>query len=297
MQTAYDVVSKRFSYFELTTLKSEESAWFRRLLDNVRFYIHCQQTAPTARVYRAKDSAKQWAENDTRSRLEQLHAVFHACNTVPTAVFYLPTYLEMDGPLRKAVVGVEGVDFQDTEVMLPLLAGISDLGHLDIDFLTLLPVKDGLASSGLRYGKGVLQHFSAILSGEAVGELYDWQLPSQVNPDDDLLASLPKIGVRRVEKQEAASKLLQLMQDLWQLGEYRQRLSPDNIIEHQWLQELEQNTQNKAKSHLSIIKPNINGHAFNTLSECVNECLNQENTIQPSHLLSVMNDLVISEFA
>ncbi|UOG77627.1 hypothetical protein MTX78_25015 (plasmid) [Hymenobacter tibetensis] len=292
MQAAQRAISARHDYFELAALEQEETGWYPRLLDSVRFYVHCQETLADARVYGVRERIRQWIDTDKQASLAAVHAILRASEQILNVYFHLPTYFIQEGALKTAVIGVEGVDFREQEQLFPLLVSLVELSETQADYFLLLPVVRWQATQGIRYNKAVLRWIKALNEGKEVDTPADWQLPQPKVPTASDVQPLPGVKVQEVKISGESERVTNTLQALWKIQQYRRRLADTPTSERAWLIQLETATRRNVEADLRWLKPRLSQANYATLAECATDCLSSEGCVDEDELVDLLEALL-----
>ncbi|WP_019949104.1 hypothetical protein [Hymenobacter aerophilus] len=292
MQAAQRTISARHDYFELAALEQEETSWYPRLLDSVRFYVHCQEVLAGAKVYGVRERILQWNEADKQTSLAEVHAILRASEQVLPVQMHLPTYLSQEGTLKTAVIGVEGVDFTNQEHLLPLLVSLVELSETRADYFLLVPVVNREAGRGLRCNKEVFRWLKALNEGEEAATPADWQLPQPKAATPADVQPLLGIEAQVMVEPEENERLIGTLQALWKLLEYRRRLADASSSERAWLSQVETVTWLRVETDLRWLQPRVNAENYTSLTQCVTRCLNHDSSVEEEQLVTLLESLL-----
>ncbi|RAK62560.1 hypothetical protein DLM85_23000 [Hymenobacter edaphi] len=292
MQAAQRTISARHDYFELAALEQEETSWYPRLLDSVRFYVYCQEVLTGAKVYGVRERIRQWNEADKQTSLAEVHAILRASEHVLPVQMHLPTYLSQEGTLKTAVIGVEGVDFTNQEHLLPLLVSLVELSETRADYFLLVPVVNRKAGRGLRCNKEVFRWLKALNEGEEAATPADWQLPQPKAATPANVQPLLGIEAQVMVEPEENERLIGTLQALWKLLEYRRRLADASSSERAWLSQVETVTRLRVETDLRWLQPRVNAENYTSLTQCVTRCLNHDSSVEEEQLVTLLESLL-----
>lgn len=291
MQAANRAISTRHAYYDLAALEQAEANWYARLANSARFYGHWQQLGG-ARIYGARERIRHWVEMERKAPLTTLYTALSACEQVLPVKLYGPVSLQQQSSLRTAVIGVEGLDFQDEIAMTYLLVQLADLGDASPDYILLLPVRQQRASTGLFYTKVFLSWLKAAVNGENLPQPADWELPRPKEPAAEDLEVLTGITSEVVAKPPENEWVFQVLQALWKLLAYRQRLADSFVLTTTWLPQLEATTRMLVNEELRRLKPALDEGRFARLTTCAAQCFAGDTEVDEDYLVGLLEQLV-----
>lgn len=291
-QAAHRAISARHTYFDLTVLEQAEAKWYARLLDSTRFYVHWQEKQGGARLYGVGERIRHWVDAERQAHLTALYAVLRSCEQMLPVRFYLPTRLKEEGILKTAVIGIEGLDFQDEQLFSALLLLLTDLSDTNADYFLLLPVRHQRASNGLRCTKEFLGWLKALANGEEAAQPADWQLPLPVAPTVDDLRTLEGVEAEVVTEPEENGRVLNILQALWKLLAYRQRLVAAPTSARAWLPQVETATRTLVDRELRWLQPILSEKKLRQLAMCSAQCFAGEAEVNEDYLVEMLEQAV-----
>jgi hypothetical protein len=291
MQAAHRVISARHAYYDLADLEQSEAGWYVRLLNSARFYGHWQQLGG-AKVYGAHERIRHWVETEQQAPLIALHATLSACEQVLPVQFYRPTRLLQKGSLKTAVIGVEGLDFQDESALGFLLLSLASQAEPSADYFILFPIREQQASNGLRYTKAFINWLKALVNGEETEQPMDWQMPLPTAPTTEELQVLTGITAEAVIEPIENTWILYVLQALWKLLMYRQRLVDSPALTTTWLTQIELAMKLLIDKELHRLQSILEEKKFTQLAACVTQCFAVKAEVDEDDLVGLLEQLV-----
>ena len=240
MQEAFrKIESKTIPYFDSESICQEEKRCFERLYATIQYYISHIPLENKKAVRVARKAVEEWWAQAKNEKLNTLKAILNVIEEDSNYEFILPDSLEETETLTYATFGIIGFDFSDGDAFFQLSMDLSLLSNLDIDFFSIIVVKDDVANGGLRFKKDYFEAFNKLLMGEEdIDQNGLSPLPVNINPKT--ISTLPDISLPTpsVISQEK-EKQCQILFELWRLSEYRARLNKELEIENKWLQTID----------------------------------------------------------
>ncbi|QHC84729.1 hypothetical protein AS589_07995 [Empedobacter brevis] len=240
MQEAFrKIENKTIPYFDSESICQEEKKCFERLYTTIQYYISHIPLENKKAVRIARVAVEEWWSQAKNEKLNKLKSILNVIEEDSNYEFILPHNLEETETLTYATFGIRDFDFSDKDAFFQLSMDLALLSTLDIDFFSIIVVKDDVANGGLRFKKDYFEAFNKLLMGE---EHIDQNglnlLPIHIDPKT--IATLPEISlpVPSVISKEKEIQC-QILFGLWKLSEYRTRLNKESEIEKKWLQTIE----------------------------------------------------------
>lgn len=279
-------------YFALASLEVEEQKTYRQLFETVSFYAQRVASGSSASVHNVRVQVREGADKTRRVKLNRLTQIIQEYEATTTLIFHLPTHLVETDLLTYAAVGIEGFDFTDQEAIEHLWMGLAQLGSLDITFFTFFVVEHSTARIGFRFSEHFFQQITQLLKDESadVGELMK---PHLVFATEELLSLLPTVQLREVDETLAASPLMLLAQQLWQVTEYRQRLNSQVPAEMAWLHLQEKASEQAIAAHLHELATTVSSPTHSRYATYATWVLSGEYSPETSELVDFVNKELI----
>lgn len=240
MQEAFrKIEGKTIPYFDSESICQEERKCFERLYATIQYYISNIPLENKKAVHVARKAVEEWWPQAKNEKLNTLKAILNVIEEDSNYEFILPDNLEETETLTYATFGIRDFDFSDGDAFFQLSMDLSLLSNLDIDFFSIIVVKDDVAIGGLRFKKDYFEAFSKLLTGEEDID-QNGLSPLPINIDPKTIATLPEISLPTpsIISQEK-EKQCQILFELWKLSEHRTRLNKESEIEKNWLQTVE----------------------------------------------------------
>ncbi|MGJ1285075.1 hypothetical protein ACR79P_19785 [Sphingobacterium spiritivorum] len=240
MQDAFRIIeSKTIAYFDSEIECSEESVWFERLYTTILYYLSEIPLENKPGVKVARISVSEWWAIHKNAALDRLNNELNDIAELWGHTFYLPESLHETDTLTYATFGIADFDFADPEANKRLSFDLIGLADLPIDFYTIVTVKDGIATGGMRFQRGYFEAVEKILDGDEDVDLENVR-PLDVFPDKDTIKAIPGIELYEQSAFDRQKEIMvNVLFELWRLSEYRMRLDPESKIELEGLEMLE----------------------------------------------------------
>lgn len=240
MQEAFrKVESKTIPYFNSESICQEEKRCFERLYATIQYYISHIPLENKKAVHVARKTVEEWWPQAKNEKLNKLKAILNVIEEDSSYEFILPDSLEETETLTYATFGIIDFDFSDGDAFFQLSMDLSLLSNLDIDFFSIVVVKDDMAIGGLRFKKDYFEAFNKLLMGEEDID-QNGLSPLPIYIDQKTIAPLREIRLPTPSViSEEKEKLCKILFELWKLSEHRTRLNKESEIERQWLQTIE----------------------------------------------------------
>jgi hypothetical protein len=279
-------------YFALASLEIDEQKTYGQLFETVSFYAQRVASDNSTAVHNVRAQVREGADKVRPVKLNRLTQIIREYEATTTLLFHLPTHLVETDLLTYAAVGIEGFDFTDQEALEHLWMGLARLGSLDITFFTFFVVEDGTARIGFRFSEHFFQQIAQFMGDESadVGELTK---PHLVFATQELLSSLPTVQLRGVDETLPASPLVLLAQQLWQLTEYRQRLSSQVPAEMALLRLREAASKQAIAVHLRELATTVSNTTHSRYTAYVTQVMSGEYSLEALELVDFVNKELI----
>lgn len=256
MQQSFDNVTvSSFVYYDISKLKEEEQIWYDRLFITVSYYVLYYIDSNRTKLFNSKTTIRNWWEAYNKDRLEEIHHIIKEFENESYFSFHLPNRVIEKGNLKEVVIGITGLIPENFEEdSFNLIEGLIDLSSTEIDFFNFINIQDSQAiSNGFRVQKEFFDRFKNFIeTGEF--EESDYDNPMLINVDESMLDSLNDITLKTIPIDENAESFSQMMFNVWKLSEYRNRLNKKNIVEHEWLEEIEKEYGTDIQRHFEKIE-------------------------------------------
>lgn len=271
MQKAFrNIEDKTIPYFDSESICQDEQKCFERLYATIQYYISHIPLENKKAVRVAQKAVEEWWPQAKNEKLNRLKTILNVIEEDSNYEFILPDSLEETETLTYATFGIIDIDFSDEEAFFQLSMDLSMLSNLDIDFFTIIVVKDNVAYGGARFKRDYFEAFNELLMGvENINQ--DGLTPLPIYVDEKVIGILPGISLpaptvigREKEKQ------FQILFELWKLSEHRSRLNSESEIEKNWLQTIDSQTNKMIEKIM-----NSGGQRDDDFSEFVNKGLDK----------------------
>jgi hypothetical protein len=294
MQAGYrEVAASTYPYFPLDDLEVEESTWYDRLLRTVLFYIHNVEKRQNERVYGARAAIIQWQAAIKREELHHVHRILNAYSVQNEVQLYLPDFLVESKLLKYAVIGVEGIAANNEEELLKLMMGLADLADTAPDFFTFFFIEHGQTFLGLRFQDHFFEKVKSWLrSDDEDFEIGSFSRPHPIIANDELIRPLAGVSVVKPVSNEVNNHVYSAVRELWELGEYRQRLDTSSVIERQWLDQKEAQSLAVITAQLSEMSQAMMTEKVRDFRNYCSYCLTAMTKISQSDLLVKLTEMI-----
>ncbi len=278
MHIAFDnIVNSTSEYFLTKELKEDELSWYARLRKCTSYYIEEFLQAKSINTTNAKNLIETWWTGLQFKKLQEIHSIIQNFGSQSKFTFHLPNKIEEKGKLKYLVIGVDWLGIEnDVNDFSDVSAGLSQLANVDIDFFTLVYIKDFEALYGLRFSKEFFSRIRKVIEEDIDLEDGVFGNPRQINLDSVDLTSLNNITKKNIKVGLDIESYMNMIPQIWQLSLYRQKLDVENSVEKQWLIELEKNYDAKIKKQLEVIESLSDINEYKLVAEWTNKILKNE---------------------
>lgn len=296
MQDAFDSIANSTNqYFNTDDLKKDELIWYARLIRSTIYYVDEFITGKSQKTTHAKTLLEKWWEDQQFEKLEKVHSIVRQFESHSKYVFHLPNKIEEKGKLKYATIGIEWRDIEnDIDDFTEVLVGISKLAMTEVDFFTLVYIKASEAIYGLRIHRDFFQRIKNTLETDQDFEEKGLGNPTQITLKDTHLQSLDNIRRKNVKIGIDTESYLNMISDIWQLLEYRNRLNKESTIEMEWLTVLEADYTSKIEKHLEIIRSVSSWDAYNEVEKWTRKVVSKELYPSSTELVELLHKKVKS---
>lgn len=245
MQEAFrKIEAETVAYFDSEEICKQEVQYFERLYATVQYYLSQLPLESKRAVHVARKEAEQWWREAQNKELNKLISILKVIEDDTNYEFIIPTGLEETETLTYVTFGITDFEFSDENAFFQLSMDLSLLANLDIDFFSIISVKNGLAIGGLRFRKDYFEAFFKLQLGEENID-YNSLAPLPVYIEQKTIATLPEISLPVIDsanqEKETAVKILF---EIWKLSEHRNRLNRNSDLEKKWLETTELDCKN-----------------------------------------------------
>lgn len=239
MQDAFAKIAEgSHAYFATSDLGKDESTWYPRLLETVRYYVEQAKNGFAKNVVVAAKSVAAWVDAERKREIGELQEVVQAAGVELHCVFHMPTRIRQEEHLKYVTIGVWGVDIQND--LWELSVSLKDLTMTKIDFFALVFVDDDRKVTGaIRFNRDYFERVKKAIDFNEFEEGATF-VPIPIFPNEEILNELDGISLRTVPNNQKLEAYFKMMISVWKLSEYRQRLNRFVPVELSWLQEIEE---------------------------------------------------------
>jgi hypothetical protein len=257
MQIAFEkITQKTYSYFDSRDLVKEETEWYERLERSVLFYEEILQGNCKRHLRTAKDDCENWSKTVKKNKFDKIRQLLEEIEEEIGMLFKYPTFIQKEEYLEKLTIGVEMFDLQNIEGELRrIIYGLTKLIHTEIHGFNIVVIDihdqatNAFYLSKIYIEKLLLFTETQIFEEDAYG-LDMSPVPIEIN--SELIAPLEGITIGNQATLSIECGLI--IEDLWLLTEYRNRLNLELSIEKKWFEEVQRNYHNDMKKHLHKIE-------------------------------------------
>jgi hypothetical protein len=258
MQAAYDTIADgSFPYFDVSSLKDDESRWYDRLSKTVAFYVSTPNQAGQIRVPRDR-VATWWAEKEGE-RVSRITEAVRRYEEESGIHCVSPTRTTTsDGIVRKTAIGFRRVNPEQMDtVFLGLALRLAELDP-DVHQIVLVPLEGNHPASphGLSLTRDFVQRLRHSKVNGTMLDAAPHPIPLLIPLEEGVLETLPGISPAEHETpgEEAPAAVMDGLVSLWRLSEALTRLSSTEPVERSWLCELQQRYLDKLEGSIGLIK-------------------------------------------
>jgi hypothetical protein len=287
MQDCFNTIARdSFEYFDTSSLEVRERELYERVHITMLYYTSKIPLDGKPAIKVAKNVAKEWWQVQQNEKINRLRDILNAANCNNKYKFYSPSSVEETDTLTYVTVGVEGVDWSDGDSLQNLAVDLVDLADFPADFFTILNVKSGVATGGLRFRQDFFKALQQELNGQYSVTNQDL-LPLPVFPDEKTLHTLDRLMLPPHSSGDSIQdRQFQITIELWKLHEYRNRLDSNSVIEKKWLKEVE-------SAIISEIKGNLTGDMGDEFTNRVNGIIDRSILSSTDIFVDQINNIII----
>lgn len=241
MQSSFKLIQESTNfYFDFEEIEIEEKYWTSRLLKTIDFYRY----ENNIKLSDIKTQIEEWSQIKAKQELENIYKILDTfekeCNF---EVIYPKSVIE-DGNLREIVIGIKDMKEHDLE---KVMFGLVDFYKIEkLSFLNIINIVDNYSTYAFQVPITYFLKVNHFLETDEYGN------PHLVNVTEELLSYLDEtIVLNDTIQNENASILVQILSDIWELIEYREKLDINSKIEKDWLTKLEREYSYKIKSKIN----------------------------------------------
>ena len=291
MQTAFvSIQSKTFAYFQIDDLAKREKELYSRLLMTTIYFVnnysdHYFIDTSSATKY----LISKWWKNYNQVKLEKVHRIIKDSEKCIDFKFHLPRRLIEEDNLRQVVIGVETLEMAVfDEQLLNLLGGLVELINAEIDFITIINIRDSKAIIAIKISIEFIKRVKVLIED---GEFEDSENgnPLPVEPDENLLECLDGITYTPPSADKINESFISLMYTVWELQECKNRLDKNSEIEKKWLNELFENLQKQINNNIELLSMDSSIQDFQSFKESIDKILAEEINISTEEIVALMN--------
>ncbi|WP_343556021.1 hypothetical protein [Sphingobacterium sp.] len=245
MQEAFRKIEEEtVPYFDSEQICKQEDQYFERLYATVQYYLSQLPLESKQAVHVARKEVEQWWLEAKNKELNKLKSILNVIEDDSSYEFILPTSLEETETLTYATFGIINFDFSDESTFTQLSMDLSLLANLDIDFFSIISVREGVATGGLRFRK---DYFEACFKQQKGEEDIDFNAiaPLPIYIEQKTIATLKKTSLPAINSvNKDKENAVKILFEIWKLCEHRNRLNINLELEKKWLETVELDCKN-----------------------------------------------------
>jgi hypothetical protein len=249
------IVESGPSYFDILHLSQKERLTYPRLANLCEFYAaHTKSQAQPIRIS-ASQSVREWIRKRDETATKEFELAIKTAIGQTSWAITFPTAIHESQSVRTAILGIQGIDFNDDGDMRTLLFAMLSIIDMNLHFLVIVVGDaDKNVVYSLRFQKEYFVKLNESLLSDAEGlDTTVLPTPLPLVPDPELLVLIAGFKLQTVSP-KMFPNYFTMMSKVWQLSEYRSRLSSTNQIEIQWLMALENEYQWEINKNLEIVR-------------------------------------------
>jgi hypothetical protein len=256
MQDGYDFIAqKTFPYFGVSELKGKEELWYDRLARTIDLYV-CVPESIGKTPFPKESTANRWKKEE-KNRIESIKKVLLEYQKKSGYEFIVPTSTIEKGIVRVAVIGLKGLQAKHLDNEFPrLLMWLSEMSNIGVHQFLIVIIKGNHPESpyAISFSDSYLGVVKDSLESGKEFEEPSYSKPHLVPIEKDMLEVLPGITLIDYQDDKVAVAVTEILIDMWKLSEARKRLSLDEKIEQDWLQELQNDYFRNMKKNLAKLE-------------------------------------------
>lgn len=280
MQNSFKFIEKNTSaYFDFKDIEIEERYWTNRLIKTIDFYRY----AENIKLTNIKEQIEEWSENKIKIELQNIYKVLDTFKKEHNFEIVYPKLVIEEGNLREIVFGIKNMQENDFE---KVIIGLVDFNKIiDLSFVNIVNIIDNYSTYAFRIPTSYFLKVNHYLDTDEFEE-DEFGNPHPINVTEEFLLSLnEEVRINKDVKNKEVSTFIQILFDLWELIEYREKLDLNSEIEKNWLFEIE-----KKYSFKVLDKVNDN---LEESREFINAILNKKVMFSKDLILELMNEIMV----
>lgn len=266
MQNAFDSISTYpVKYFDTKELVESEKIYYQRFLNSAQYLRNNSNKIDKLQGSKRKISA--WATAKERAAMQSIRDAIYEFEEKSYSIVIEPDFIQYDGLLTNITIGIIDWDIKNIERDFTfLLEGAAEFADVEFDFLTILIIQNKQATAGWRFSKKSIKQLKEIAGG-VNAESVDFENPAPININAETIAPLKDVRLKPVQEQKTNSSIYHLIEILWQLSLYRQKIDKKSKIEMDWLETIETKYITAVNSFLLAIKQEGNEKKYQFYSD------------------------------
>ncbi len=282
MQNSFNIIQNSTSfYFDFEEIVIEEEYWIDRLLKTIDFYRY----ENNIKLSDIKNQIEEWCQKKNEQELENIYKILDIFEKEYDFEVIYPKSVIEDGNLREIVIGIKDMKEHDFE---KVIFGLVDFYKMqELSFLNIINIVDNYSTYAFRVPVPYFLKVKHYLE-TAEYEEDEYGNPHPINVTTELLSYLnEEIVLNDNIQNENVSIMIQILYDIWELIEYREKLDINSKIEKDWLDELKEEYSHKIKSEMNDEMKDIQEFIFGVLNENIN--ITKDQILEVEH--NLINEL------
>jgi len=239
MQNAFRVIEiQSIAYFDSENICNEEIKHYDRLYATILYYLSQIPLENKIAVKVGRKAVEDWWSKAKTATLDDLNLSLRIIEQSSDYKFIYPENIEETPTLKYLTIGILDFDFSDSQDFQNLLFAFDILRDINYDFITIVNVKNNIASNGIRLKKDLITTINNFTDGTEDIDL-NYLAPMPIFTDAQTIKNLPGVQLSETKVNKVLDKKLETLIDLWKLSEYRKYLVKSSDIEMIWFQNLQ----------------------------------------------------------
>ncbi|MFA6072381.1 MAG: hypothetical protein WC810_27785 [Janthinobacterium sp.] len=235
MQLAFDgILNETYTYFDLKTLKKQETLWYGRLLRTSMYYGDNVSDASFKRFDDVQVQVAAYWREKNEARYQVLLVCLNAFSEITGLQVHQPSEIIEEEFVSRAVFGVVVSEMTDIEQSFELICmGMAMFSVSDLDFVTVVMCKSKSAICGWRFRKDYFDKKRSILEGK------DLILAEEDGPMGIQISVEELVTLKDIEYSESSSlplirSILEFYQTIWLWKVYNLNANHKSDIDKTW---------------------------------------------------------------
>lgn len=239
MQNAFRVIEKQsIAYFDSENICNEEIKHYDRLYATILYYLSHLPLENKIAVKVGRKAVEEWWSTAKTATLDDLNLSLRIIEQTSDYKFIYPENIEETPTLKYLTIGILDFDFSDSIDFQNLLFAFDILRDINYDFITIINVKNSIASNGIRLKKDLISAINNFTDDTEDIDM-NYLMPMPILTDAQTIKNLPGVQLSETKVNKELDKKLETLVDLWKLSEYKKNLLKSSDIEMIWFQNLQ----------------------------------------------------------